>query len=113
MDINDLLNKYDIKYPICGAYCDKGRLPIVEQLIVSLINLGWDKDLHQVKKKFGGLRFYIGNTTQEMSVLIVKAESLSFKTCEECGKPAKTDTVNNWHMTLCKPCKENYLQEIR
>ena len=54
----------------------------------------------QVKEKFGGLRFYMDSATDEMRALIHEAESLSFKTCEVCGKPGER-RGGGWISTLC------------
>lgn len=39
----------------------------------------------QVKHKFGGLRFYMSQTTQEMNSAIMAAEKYSYRVCETCG----------------------------
>ena len=54
----------------------------------------------QVKEKFGGLRFYVQAATDKHYQYISFAESMSYRTCEECGAPGKTYT-DGWHMTLC------------
>jgi len=54
----------------------------------------------QVKEKFGGLRFYVQAATDKHYQYITFAESMSYRTCEECGNPGKTYT-DGWHMTLC------------
>jgi hypothetical protein len=54
----------------------------------------------QVKEKFGGLRFYVQAATDKHYNYISFAESMSYRTCEECGNPGKTYT-DGWHMTLC------------
>lgn len=54
----------------------------------------------QVKEKFGGLRFYVNAATDKQWSYINFAESMSYRTCEECGAPGKTYT-DGWHMTLC------------
>jgi hypothetical protein len=54
----------------------------------------------QVKEKFGGLRFYVQAATKEHYNYISFAESMSYRTCEECGNPGKTYT-DGWHTTLC------------
>lgn len=56
----------------------------------------------QVKEKFGGLRFYVCNATEEQRQYIRFAERLSYRICEECG--ATKDTVFypiGWNRTLC------------
>jgi hypothetical protein len=54
----------------------------------------------QVKEKFGGLRFYVQAATDKHYSYITFAESMSYRTCEECGAPGKTYT-DGWHTTLC------------
>jgi len=40
----------------------------------------------QIKEKFGGLRFYVTEETDEIHKLISIAESASFKICDICGR---------------------------
>lgn len=54
----------------------------------------------QVKEKFGGLRFYVQAATDKHYSYISFAESMSYRTCEECGAPGKTYT-DGWHRTMC------------
>lgn len=54
----------------------------------------------QVKEKFGGLRFYVQAATDKHYQYISFAESMSYRTCEDCGAPGKTYT-DGWHRTLC------------
>ena len=54
----------------------------------------------QVKEKFGGLRFYVQAATDKHYNYISFAESMSYRTCEECGSPGKTYT-DGWHRTMC------------
>jgi hypothetical protein len=35
------------------------------------------------------------------------AETLSYKTCEDCGNPGKTNH-DGWIITLCDPCRVEY-----
>jgi hypothetical protein len=59
----------------------------------------------QVKEKFGGLRFYCDNTDDYTQGAIAMAESMSFRTCESCGTPAKP-SGNGWIKTLCSECNK-------
>ena len=54
----------------------------------------------QIKEKFGGLRFYVDNATDKHWNFISVAESMSYRTCEECGAPGKRYT-DGYHQTLC------------
>lgn len=80
-----------------------GWVPILDRLAEDLVAMGWDRDLHQVKEKFGTLRFYIGNSCQVMEERIDKAEDESAVTCEECGKPG-TSRGGGWVVTNCDEC---------
>lgn len=78
----------------------KGWHPLVNELIDDLFQLGWDGSLHQIKEKFGGLRFYIGAGSDEVHARINKAEDDSYHICDVCGKPGKLRT-GGWLATLC------------
>ena len=54
----------------------------------------------QVKEKFGGLRFYVQAATDKHYNYISFAESMSYRTCEQCGAPGKRYSMG-WHKTLC------------
>lgn len=54
----------------------------------------------QIKEKFGGLRFYIDGGDDYIHGAITMAENLSYRICEECGTPGKTEGPG-WYRTLC------------
>lgn len=54
----------------------------------------------QVKEKFGGLRFYMTSSTEEMNHLIDEAEERSYAICETCGAPGRR-RYGGWIRTLC------------
>ena len=57
----------------------------------------------QVKEKYGGLSFSLTYYTDEMNVLIDKAEEDSLTTCEECGAEGKLMSVyGRFQMTCCE-----------
>ena len=60
----------------------------------------------QVKEKFGGLRFYVDNADDYTSGVIALAESMSYRTCEDCGAPGK-QTGRGWIRTLCDACNKS------
>jgi hypothetical protein len=77
-----------------------GWLPLVRDLVTKLYLSGWNKQLAQVKEKFGGLRFYTGALTTEQHQMIRDAENLSYATCEKCGAPGRLRQTG-WWSTLC------------
>jgi hypothetical protein len=76
---------------------------ILDPLANDLIMMGWDRDLHQVKEKYGTLRFYIGVGNHEMDERISQAEHESEVTCEQCGEPGKLQG-RGWYVTNCDKC---------
>ena len=93
------------------ADCGDGWVPLIDTLITELLKLGWDRELHQIKEKFGGLRFYVGDATPEMYALICAAEDASLKTCEHCGAPGKLDKTG-WWKTVCPEHDQNDLRGL-
>jgi hypothetical protein len=85
----------------------EGWYPIIKELIVDLIALGWDKQTCQVKEKFGGLRFYINDGSDDIYNRISKAESDSYDICEVCGEKGELRKDLGWYFTLC----DNHYQE--
>ena len=63
-----------------------------------------DTVIIQVKEKFGGLRFYTDESTEEFQNLIDEAEEESYKTCQNCGTAGTLNTDRYWVVTLCTKC---------
>jgi hypothetical protein len=106
------LGYYSDREPIMTAgffECDEGWYQLIKDLIVDLIELGWDKQICQVKEKFGGLRFYIYEGSDEMHARISKAENQSYEICEVTGKPGQLRTDLGWIETLCE---EEYIKRL-
>ena len=109
MKIKKMLDSHGIKEPTYGIQCDDGWSELVEDLINQIVPLGWDKDLVQIKEKFGGLRFYVGESNKEIDICIDWAEKMSFKVCEYCGsKQAKIKARGGWWKTMCDSCENEH-----
>jgi hypothetical protein len=78
-----------------------GWFGLVKELIEDCIALGWDKQICQIKEKFGGLRFYINSGSDEIFNRISEAEDKSMEVCEVTGLPGKLRTDLRWYRTLC------------
>ena len=99
-------------YELFGIECGNGWLGLIEPIIAkiseenSLRNDDNKIEIFQIKEKFGGLRFYVGNETDEIAKMINKAEMESFHVCENCGSKNEVGTSihNGWVSTECKKC---------
>lgn len=63
----------------------------------------------QVKEKFGGLRFYVGDCESDIEDAIDAAEAESYRTCEVCGKIGSARPLS-WVKTLCE---EHYMEACK
>ena len=83
-----------------------GWYGIIKELIEKSIAAGWDKQICQVKEKFGGLRFYINSAPDGVHTLIREAENKSFEICEVCGNQGEP-RKGGWIKTLCEEHHKN------
>ncbi|OHU33370.1 hypothetical protein BKG79_22480 [Mycobacteroides chelonae] len=92
--------------------CSRGWYPIIIQLDRDLAEIDPDYELHQVKEKFAGLRYYFHPSEgvseadqQRMDALVDEAEEKCERTCELCGEPGvRHVSPRGWLMTLCPGC---------
>jgi len=66
----------------------------------------------QVKEKWGSLRIYLTYYNPQINSILSFAESMSFKTCEKCGKPG-TPSRSGWIVVLCDDCREAITQRTK
>jgi len=92
----------------------KGWYQIIHDLIAELLTTDWDKDVHQVKEKFGGLEFYVGSASTEVREIIRKYGKLSYETCEVCGERGELRKDCGWHgTTWYKTMCDKHYQELK
>ncbi|TXI62492.1 hypothetical protein [Mycolicibacterium mageritense] len=89
--------------------CDKGWYPILVRLDEQLAEIDPAYEVHQVKQKFGTLRFYYRASDQAhsdaMHTLVREAETRCAATCELCGQSGTPHTGSRgWLKTLCAAC---------
>ena len=88
-----------------GVSCGDGWLPLLDTLsalIVARANkCGLRVQVRQVKEKFGGLRFFLTGHDNFTVGLVDAAESMSLRSCEQCGKPGRMHP-GPWLRTLCR-----------
>lgn len=88
-------------FPMFGIEHDSGWDELVYNLCKDLNDMGFDGDVHQIKEKLGGLRFYISGGSDAVHERISEAERESYKTCEICGKPGKVKDNRGWLKCVC------------
>ena len=86
-----------------GVSIERGWWPLALRLHSAIKRLLPGYELHQVKEKFGGLRFYCAiDSNEEARALIRTAEEESIRTCETCGEIGKRRDDLSWIRTLCE-----------
>ncbi len=114
--IGGLNNPYAPEKPVKERHffsVNDGWLELLKNCIQECIDAGWDKNICQVKEKFGGLRFYIGSASPEVHKVISKYEDLSFSTCEVCEEPGEIDYGGRWLITACPAHKKPTSEELQ
>jgi len=93
---------FDLLDTLCGTNQD-----VIDRRAKSIENGFTDPDMRipqvvatQIKEKFGGLRFYFIGGDDVTRGAIELAESMSFRICEQCGKPGRPRN-DGWVQTLC------------
>lgn len=92
--------------------CSRGWYPIIIELDEAMAAIDPDYELHQVKEKLGGLRYYFRASEsiteadrQRMDELVDEAEERCESACELCGEPGvRHATPHGWLKTLCQSC---------
>ena len=127
--IEELNEKYPNLFAKSGTHVPTGWVELVTRLLNSMgqwqrfdatrnanvTNLDFVQ-VHQIKEKFGELRFYFGiydkpgdhkgedmtaETLEYCRGMVDFAEYLSRSICQECGAVGKTHAIGGWHATLC------------
>jgi hypothetical protein len=100
-DIAALYEKYPVLFrahPECWSDCPDGWDDIVDELCRTLEKLivaagSPAVHVHQIKEKFGTLRFYHSGAPkdlyEDMEKVIREAEAYTTKVCCRCGEPAE------------------------
>lgn len=92
-----------------GFECGDGWRDLLWDLCCDIQNLNPppDFEVHQVKEKFGGLRFYASGGTHEILDRIHRAENGSYDICERCGSREGVNvSESGWITTRCAKCRE-------
>lgn len=97
------LDRLEAKHGAIPGWNDlpEGWFALVDRLITDLKAEGFNvSQIDQIKEKFGGLRFYVGATSERCHELIRVAEDASFSVCQECGAHGRP-RGKNWIRTVC------------
>ena len=119
-DLLDIMNRIPVGW---GKWisCDKGWYKLLVDTNRKMKMMWPQYEIHQVKEKFGTLRFYWGISGEDENWLALDkkvantifdimmdiesaAENRSEYLCEICGKMGKTRSRRGWYKTLCKDC---------
>lgn len=67
--------------------------------------------IHQIKEKFGGLRFYYEGGDAQIRGMVTMAEAWASRTCETCGAPGKIRS-GGWLRTLCDTHEAQHQERV-
>jgi len=107
----EFFDKFPLLYKNCNFIgCDNGWYDLLYELSEKLENILKNNSsvsitVDQIKKKFGGLRFYTSSNTDSVYEIINEYEAKSYQTCEFCGKQPATQNGKSWIRTTCDYCE--------
>lgn len=102
--IGSLMAKYpDLFKHIKWSGVGPGWESLLDELCQKLSKLPEEIEVHQVKEKFGSLRFYIDKGSEEAFKIIQEAEERSATICEQCGQPGRI-RGKHWVHCCCDAC---------
>lgn len=101
--------KKTLTLKIAKSNVGPGWSKLIEKIWLVLPN---DVIIEQIKEKFGGLRFYVANVSEEVMDYIHQVESESETVCENCGNPGKL-YADGWWRTLCIECEDKRKQDVK
>lgn len=92
-----------------GVECGEGWYGIIAALIKYIEEYNETHSdepiiVHQIKEKFGELRFYTNFVTPELDDLIEEAEGIAWNTCETCGSTKNIGHTMGWVSVVCPDC---------
>lgn len=107
----DLYDKFPVtmRNVYCSARYGKGWHPVIMELTAKIEAYNADKsgddviECHQIKEKFGGLRYYVSWGSEEVERWITEAERKTRDMCEFCGAVPVRATKSGWVKRLCEP----------
>lgn len=97
-----------------GFAVDDGWFELIYELSRFIVRNDPACRAHQIKEKFGMLRYYTGPTSEHIHEKIAETENESAKICEKCGSrdTVSTAPVRGWYLTLCDDCRTRTEKEI-
>lgn len=116
-EVSELLDQDEMVIPIqFGFQCGNGWYMLLEELLHSIEwhldpDHSWPRKeriplhIHEIKEKFGGLRFYYSGGDDVVRGMVHFAEHLSYYICEQCGSTKNVkQTEGRITTTLCEDC---------
>ena len=112
----ELTTKLHKKYPgifskeitghAVGFEHDNGWYDLIDRLCDSIMFYCNSSNIEppiasQVKEKYGGLRFYVWQASNEVFDIIDKFELESQYICEVCGRKGKIEVKGGWYKCVC------------
>lgn len=86
-----------------SAYVCLGWMQLIQDMLSEIKNLGAEESpvFTDIKDKYGTLRVYGYNISDEAQDIITKYARLSGETCMTCGAPGKMHVKNKWLYVAC------------
>lgn len=95
-------NMFTDQWVIINSHVPKGWQKIIYNLCDAIHAFSHNVKVLQIKEKFGTLRFYYDGGDERVRGMVILAEYLCSKTCQETGKDGDLYFKQGWYCTLNK-----------
>jgi len=114
---DSLVKKYNYMFDEKETFsfsCDDGWYDLIDIALLKIKKADTTKEFRilQIKEKYGMLCLYGNRENKKIQDIVSKAEDVSLKICEICGKDACLCVKGMWYKTLCQTCREKYGYKI-
>jgi hypothetical protein len=103
--IDELERVFGYLIPYTSGYVCRGWMQLIWNMLQEIDVTTNVEDGHpefvDIKEKYGTLRVYGGNITDEVQNIIDRYSDLSAKTCMTCGQPGKMRDKSEWYYVSC------------
>lgn len=88
-----------------SAYVCPGWMVLIQDMLREIdvlhYGIGWHPEFTDIKEKFGRLRVYGNDISDETQAIIDRYAALSAETCMTCGKPGIMREKGRWLYVAC------------
>lgn len=94
------INKRQLSFEEVCKRVPEGWSEVLKEGFDKMFSLGWGGEIIQIKEKFGSLRLYLSDVTDDITKVKEDMEKKTRQVCCVCGS-VRTKTSSGWVLHYC------------